>query len=929
MKKGRQNKKGKIEYRKSEPKVIRVNLSLVIGIIVVILILCTSFVGHKMSIISTKVLSNLVEEVTDEDDTWKIVNMSESEEEIENVSESYDSEIVATSSYNYVNIELYQLYPWETVDEATLITSGTFTETLMLSSITDAPESYYYWECSTFSTEPMGQGTQFDIDTYYTLEEFLVVADKDTLILYSAYETTYTTQWYTYEEYGEWDSDVLSTSSSTVQNGNDLELVIDWTDYWPQTSGAGSNSHYFCSYTNGEISHLYLSASSSFDNDLTIDVIDQIDYSVDTSSYTTTVALPNSVTKYVGEESSGESYFYVKAVLSTNDDWSIALVTQNNSQGVTVYIDSVNTVETDWDELMWYFPDDGFTFYYEGHNDVYISGLEENTWYTCVATLGGTYSWLTYTALSAGNWYSMEACVGLLAWNSVDESKLTVAEVYTIEFDGNGSDSGEMDSITTTLSKEVTLSTNEFTREGYTFTGWNTEADGTGTSYEDGATVSNLTTEDGATVTLYAQWEPITYKIMYYFYWDTTRSVAQTVTYTYDEEYTFKTNTFTKTGYTFVNWNTESDGTGTSYEEGETFTNLTSTDGDIIYLYAQWDPITYTITFDGNSGSGSMENIEATYDEEYTLTANAFTRTGYTFTGWNTESDGTGTTYEDGATVSNLTTTDGETVTLYAQWILITYSIEFDGNGATSGSTESMTDLQYDTSYTLTMNGYEKTGYTFTGWSTEADGSGTSYEDGATVSNLTLEDGATVTLYAQWEQITVSITITKVSSDGETTLEGVEFSLYELICEDSSHDHDSDDDLIDTDGYDTTCWELFGTYTTGSDGIFTLSNLPITGIYRLVETKTVDDYLLPSGQWSIKFDDLDEDETITVDDVSLQITGISNPPAMTAGDDTIYIYNYTSYDIPTTGAVGITQILAIGAIIILIGLIDIMHKKKV
>ena len=62
-----------------------------------------------------------------------------------------------------------------------------------------------------------------------------------------------------------------------------------------------------------------------------------------------------------------------------------------------------------------------------------------------------------------------------------------------------------------------------------------------------------------------------------------------------------------------------------------------------------------------------------------------------------------------------------------------------------------MTNREYGTSYTLTANGFSKTGYTFTGWNTSANGSGTSYADQASVSNLTMTNGETVTLYAQWE----------------------------------------------------------------------------------------------------------------------------------------------------------------------------------
>ena len=81
-----------------------------------------------------------------------------------------------------------------------------------------------------------------------------------------------------------------------------------------------------------------------------------------------------------------------------------------------------------------------------------------------------------------------------------------------------------------------------------------------------------------------------------------------------------------------------------------------------------------------------------------------------------------------------------------------TYTIKFNGNGSTSGSTASMS-MTVGVSKNLTANGFKRTGYTFTGWNTKADGSGTSYANKASVNNLTTTKGATVTLYAQWRKM--------------------------------------------------------------------------------------------------------------------------------------------------------------------------------
>ncbi|MBR0080276.1 MAG: InlB B-repeat-containing protein, partial [Synergistaceae bacterium] len=112
----------------------------------------------------------------------------------------------------------------------------------------------------------------------------------------------------------------------------------------------------------------------------------------------------------------------------------------------------------------------------------------------------------------------------------------------------------------------------------------------------------------------------------------------------------------TKTGYTFEKW-TSGDVAITSIPQGTT--------GNI-NLKANWTANTYTIKFNGNGGTGSMDNLTLTYDVEGRLTDNKFTRTGYTFSGWKDNANNN--TYNGGATVKNLTSEDGGEITLYAQW---------------------------------------------------------------------------------------------------------------------------------------------------------------------------------------------------------------------------------------------------------------------
>lgn len=114
-----------------------------------------------------------------------------------------------------------------------------------------------------------------------------------------------------------------------------------------------------------------------------------------------------------------------------------------------------------------------------------------------------------------------------------------------------------------------------------------------------------------------------------------------------------------KTGYTFDGW---------YLDEAEAPFSFDTTITSDITLTAKWTQNTYTVTFDANGGEGTMDDQTFTYDEEKALTTNAFTRTGYTFTGWNTAADGTGEAFADKATVKNLTAEPNGAVTLYAQW---------------------------------------------------------------------------------------------------------------------------------------------------------------------------------------------------------------------------------------------------------------------
>ena len=168
------------------------------------------------------------------------------------------------------------------------------------------------------------------------------------------------------------------------------------------------------------------------------------------------------------------------------------------------------------------------------------------------------------------------------------------------------------------------------------------------------------------------------------------------------------------------------------------------------------------ITFNKNTGSGSMSNINCKYNEACTLTANAFTKTGYTFTGWNTKADGSGTSYSNNGSI-----TTKSAVTLYAQWKANSYTIVYNINTGTSG-TMSSTSCTYDQDCTLRTNAFSKTGYTFKGWATSSSGS-VGYNNNQIVKNLTTTNNGTVTLYAVWGANTFTVNYDANGGTGTTS----------------------------------------------------------------------------------------------------------------------------------------------------------------
>jgi len=279
---------------------------------------------------------------------------------------------------------------------------------------------------------------------------------------------------------------------------------------------------------------------------------------------------------------------------------------------------------------------------------------------------------------------------------------------------------------------------------GYTFRCWNTKEDSTGSVYNGDTRVKE-------SVTLYAIFDANSYKIEYNAPDATSGTGVYTSNHTYGVSKALTANKYSKAGYSFNSWKYEAtDGTSVYYTDGQEVLNITAENNAVIKLYAVWNANTYTVKYEGNGATdGVMNTSSHTYDADAALNQNTYTRTGYTFLGWAESSDATSAKYTDMQSVKNLTVENGKEVVLYAVWSESTYTVKYDGNGATGGT---MTDsvYGYTESKPLSTNAYSKTGHIFLGWSADPTSIAPQYTDGQTVSCLT-SDGGTVTLYAVWQ----------------------------------------------------------------------------------------------------------------------------------------------------------------------------------
>ena len=390
---------------------------------------------------------------------------------------------------------------------------------------------------------------------------------------------------------------------------------------------------------------------------------------------------------------------------------------------------------------------------------------------------------------------------------------------YDISFNANAKDAtGATPSMHMSYGETRNLTKNGFSRTGYIFSGWRLSDAVSDTEYADGASVTNLSSKSNASVTLYAQWTPISYRIRFDGNKTDATGSTQEMSMRYGETKTLSPNGFSSPSAKWTGWNASADGTGSSYSNGQDVKNLTAEDGGTVTLYAQWSTNSYTVTFvdghdgttistarvrhgadaipptkphhdgytatgwegdysgvtedrtvtlsyranryriafDANGGSGMMPNQHLEYGKKSNLSANAFARAGYSFTGWRLDSKDNGAKYSDGQEVLNLTDIDDGVLTMYAQWTPHSYTIRYDANGG--GGSISDQQMTYDKADKLKANTFKRNGYTWAGWRRDDSASGAQYRNRQEVKNLLPVDGGSTTMYAQWTRNTYTVT---------------------------------------------------------------------------------------------------------------------------------------------------------------------------
>ena len=379
----------------------------------------------------------------------------------------------------------------------------------------------------------------------------------------------------------------------------------------------------------------------------------------------------------------------------------------------------------------------------------------------------GTANWTGHTgdtqAIGANGW-TVDGYT-FIGWNTSADGKgtayapgttwtangtLTLYAQWTpgqagLTYDGNGATGGKTDPQPGKTDEKINVRDNGFTRDGYMFVTWNTQADCKGKAVDPG---DEWTLQGSGT--LYACWAGNAQTLTYHGNGATGGNTAAQSGKTGDE-LTTNANGFTRDGYTFVRWDTAKDGSGTAYGEGKNGVSqyVMKPAGNDLYAIWKANPATIQYRNDWPNTTGSTPDTTGNTGDTVTISQNSFDRPGYTFTGWSTSKRG-----DPSLQPGDKHTLEPRTTTVWAQWKADPAHLVYNSNIGTVGSETKTVDGVVDQTVKTITNPFDRPGYTFSGWNTQADGKGKAYATGADYV-LTANDKSTPkntsVLYAQWK----------------------------------------------------------------------------------------------------------------------------------------------------------------------------------
>ena len=306
---------------------------------------------------------------------------------------------------------------------------------------------------------------------------------------------------------------------------------------------------------------------------------------------------------------------------------------------------------------------------------------------------------------------------------------------YSVKYNANGG-SGAPAEQQKTHGTALTLSTTKPTKAGHNFLGWGLSASDTSVDYDPGESYT-----ENEPIVLFAIWSPYEHTVAYHANGGSGEPKSQTKTY--GKALTLNKTIPTRTGYTFIEWNTDKYGSGKSYDAGQSYER--EQNGGTVTLYAQWRINSYKLTINPNggtwSGSTDTQSFNADYNTKKAIPVPVWE--GHTFSGWTL--DGYGTLSSLGAVSTTYTYKEGNG-TLTAKWDTNDYAVVFDAGTneglMPSGMESEMVSIEYGTAIG-TLPVAERKNYSFLGWFTAPTG-GTQI-----TSSYVITDN--ITFYAQYE----------------------------------------------------------------------------------------------------------------------------------------------------------------------------------